>query len=87
MPYDWASGLVFDETAIPTKHQAHCAADLKARRDGIGAPLPRSTKGANTLYDMVMRKLLGNVECLEQNALKGVPSALLGSIWRSAVRS
>lgn len=87
MPYDWASGLVFDETAVPSKHQAHCTADLEVRRNRVGFPSPRSLNAANTLYDMAMQKLLSNVECLEQNALEGVPSAMLDRIWRAAVRS
>ena len=91
MPYAWESGLVFDETIVSNdqqnKHKTRCMAELLSRPSHIRLLSIRPKNGSNTLYDMAMRLLLTNVDRLELDALAGVPGAMLGRIWSTAVRT
>ncbi|KAF2170662.1 hypothetical protein M409DRAFT_19477 [Zasmidium cellare ATCC 36951] len=86
MPYDWESGLVFDET-VQHKHKTQCMAELLARSSHLNSSSTSTKKGTNTLYDTALRLLLAKVDCLEMDALKHIPGTLLGRIWNAAVRS
>ncbi|KAK4497031.1 hypothetical protein PRZ48_011480 [Zasmidium cellare] len=62
-------------------------ADLLDRPNRIVPSSSRFEDGSDTLYNVAMKMLLSNVDCLEPDVLKAVPGALLDRIWRAAVRS
>lgn len=85
MPYDPDSGLVFSEKTIKNasaeEHKRSTA--CRGSRPQYVAPL----KGPQTLVDVAMRKILCNLDMLDDESLSTLPSILLQEVWNAILRS
>lgn len=88
MGYDQDSGQVFKETIMKVRrfdHECRCFTTLAC--SGQNTINFRSADGAGPLREMATRKVLSNLDLLDEQSLKTLPLALLESLWRSAGRS
>jgi hypothetical protein len=85
MPYDPDSGLVFSEKIIKNES----AQEFK-RSTACRGSIPQyvsPVKGSETLVDIAMRKILCNLDMLDDASLSTVPSTLLQEVWNAILRS
>lgn len=75
MPYDWESGLVFDET-VKRYHGNACLQELFSVRKPKGHHVRLST-GSDKMWEMAIRLLLHNLDSLSVDALKALEIAML----------
>jgi hypothetical protein len=79
MGYDSESGLVFDEVV---KRRCDCFGDAVQRlRDSTFDATYPSRRGARTLTEMLQRRILSNLACLNAESLVGVPDDILKGLW------
>lgn len=84
MPFDPGSGVAFDEVVVHKEsHRMPPLTRCLGRRPKYVPP----AEGPESLFSKAMRKLLRNLNKIDETTLSTVPFILLEKIWQAITRS